>query len=57
MSLVLPISHRPSVMKSASFTFSTCWFSTFGIFAARSNGTQGETGPLDARVGLRRGKG
>ena len=53
MSLVLPISHRPSVMKSASFTFSTCWFSTFGIFAARSNGTQGETGPLAARVGPR----
>ena len=40
-------------MKSASFTFSTCWFSTFGIFAARSNGTQGETGPLAARVGPR----
>ena len=35
MSLVLPISHRPSVMKSASFTFSTGWLSTFGIFAAR----------------------
>eukprot|EP00964_Phaeocystis_antarctica_P055139 scaffold32418_cov61-Phaeocystis_antarctica.AAC.1 len=33
MSLVLPISHRPSVMKSASFTFSTCWFSAFGISA------------------------
>ena len=33
MSLVLPISHRPRVMKSASFIFSMTWF--FAIFAAR----------------------
>ena len=46
MSLVLPISHRPRVMKSASFTFSTCEF--FDIFAARPDDAQGETGPLAA---------
>ena len=47
MSLVLPISHRPSVMKSASSMFSTCMLS-LDIFAARPNGAQGETTPRAA---------